>query len=294
MQYNPISKVMANIGAKGSKGFELGINTRNLIGEFSWSTDVVFSLYRDRWLERNPQWKKAIYENEKDMLNSYYLYISDGLVQPGDMNPDGTCKLPHMPNAKPGMIKYKDLNGRDEDGNLMEGPDGKLDDADVVYLGTKTSKFYLGFGNTFAYKGFDLNIFFYGYLGRQLENPAYDWYLKRSWFLKNGVNMAMAVRDRWAHDNQSGKYPTSIMNPYDRSSDFWLENANFLRCKNITLGYTLPKIKNLDKVIQNLRVYGDVQNPFIITKYSGVDPEMDSMAAYPTQLTVSFGVDITF
>ena len=139
-----------------------------------------------------------------------------------------------------------------------------------------------------------LNIFFYGYFGRQLENPAYDWYLKRSWFLKNGVNMATAVRDRWAHDNQTGKYPTSIMNPYDRSSDFWLENANFLRCKNITLGYTLPKIKNLDKVIQNLRVYGDVQNPFVITKYSGVDPEMDGMAAYPTQLTVSFGVDITF
>lgn len=294
MQYNPISEVMANIGAKGSKGFELGINTRNLIGEFKWSTDVVFSFYRDRWLERNPQWKKAIYENEKDMLNSYYLYMSDGLVQPGDMNPDGTCKLPHMPNAKPGMIKYKDLNGRDADGNLVNTPDGKLDDADILYQGTKTSKFYLGFGNTFAYKGFDLNVFFYGYFGRQLENPAYDWYLKRSWFLKNGVNMATAVKDRWAHDNTTGRFPTSMMNPYEKNSDFWLENANFLRCKNITLGYTLPKIKNLDKVIQNLRVYGDVQNPFVITKYSGVDPEMDGMAAYPTQLTVSFGVDITF
>lgn len=294
MQYNPVSKVMANIGAKGSKGFELGINSRNLIGEFTWSTDVVFSLYRDRWLERNPQWKKAIYENEKDMLDPYYLYISDGLVQPEDMNPDGTCKLPHMPNAKPGMIKYKDLNGRDENGNLQEGADGKLDDADKIYLGTKTSKFYAGLGNTFTFKGFDLHIFFYGYFGRELENPAYDWYLKRSWFLKNGVNMATAVKDRWAHDNPTGKYPTSIMNPYDRDSDFWLENADFLRCKNITLGYTLPKIKNLNKVIQNLRVYGDVQNPFIFTKYSGVDPEMDGMAAYPTQLTVSFGVDITF
>lgn len=294
MQYNPISSVVANIGVKGSKGFELGINTRNLIGAFTWSSDFVFSFYRDRWIERNPQWKKAIYENEKDMLNPYYLYLSDGLVQPEDMNPDGTCKIPHMPNAKPGMIKYKDVNGRDENGNLLPGPDGKLDDADIVYLGTRTSKFYLGFGNTFTYKGFDLNIFFYGYFGRKLENPAYDWYLKRSWFLKNGVNMAQAVTDRWSHDNPTGKYPNSIMNPYERSSDFWLENANFLRCKNITLGYTVPNIKKLDKFIQNLRIYGDVQNPFVITKYSGVDPEMDSMAAYPTQLTVSFGVDITF
>lgn len=294
MQYNPISSVVANIGVKGSKGFELGINTRNFIGAFTWSSDFVFSFYRDRWIERNPQWKKAIYENEKDMLNPYYLYLSDGLVQPEDMNPDGTCKIPHMPNAKPGMIKYKDVNGRDENGNLLPGPDGKLDDADIVYLGTRTSKFYLGFGNTFTYKGFDLNIFFYGYFGRKLENPAYDWYLKRSWFLKNGVNMAQAVTDRWSHDNPTGKYPNSIMNPYERSSDFWLENANFLRCKNITLGYTVPNIKKLDKFIQSLRIYGDVQNPFVITKYSGVDPEMDSMAAYPTQLTVSFGVDITF
>lgn len=294
MQYNPISSVVANIGVKGSKGFELGINTRNFIGAFTWSSDFVFSFYRDRWIERNPQWKKAIYESEKDMLNPYYLYLSDGLVQPEDMNPDGTCKIPHMPNAKPGMIKYKDVNGRDENGNLLPGPDGKLDDADIVYLGTRTSKFYLGFGNTFTYKGFDLNIFFYGYFGRKLENPAYDWYLKRSWFLKNGVNMAQAVTDRWSHDNPTGKYPNSIMNPYERSSDFWLENANFLRCKNITLGYTVPNIKKLDKFIQSLRIYGDVQNPFVITKYSGVDPEMDSMAAYPTQLTVSFGVDITF
>lgn len=295
MSYHPISSVMSNIGVKGSKGFELGINTRNLEGEFKWSSDIVFSLYRDRWIERSPQWKKAIYEHEDDMLNARYLYISDGLVRPEDMNSDGTCKIPHMPNAKPGMIKYKDLHGRDENGNLTDGPDGILDDADMEYLGTATSKFYLGFGNSFEWKGFDLNIFFYGYFGRQLANPAYsDWYLNKSWFLKDGVNMAEAVKDRWAHDNPNGKYPTSIMNPYERSSDFWLENANFLRCKNITLGYTFPKLKGLDKVISNLRVYGDVQNPFVITKYSGVDPETDSMAAYPTQLTVSFGVDVTF
>ena len=107
MQYNPINEVMANIGAKGSKGFELGINTHNLIGEFTWSSDIVFSLYRDKWLERNPQWKKAIYEHEHDVLKPLYRYASDGLIQPEDMNPDGTCKLPHMPNAKPGMIKLK-------------------------------------------------------------------------------------------------------------------------------------------------------------------------------------------
>ncbi|SMC91938.1 TonB-dependent receptor [Pedobacter nyackensis] len=294
MQYNPINTVMANIGAKGSKGFELGINSRNLIGDLRWSTDFTFSLYRDRWLERNPQWKKAIYENEKDMLNPYYIYLSDGLVQPSDINPDGTSKLPHMPNAKPGMIKYKDVNGRGTNGELVVGADGKLDDADIVYLGTRTSKFHLGFGNTFEYKSFDLNVFFYGYFGRKLEPPAYLGYVNGSDALKSGSNMAEAVKNRWTHDNPNGKYPTSISNPYERGSDFWLENADFLRCKNITLGYTLPKIKRLDKIVQSLRVYTDIQNPFVITKYSGVDPEMDGMAAYPTQLTVSFGVNVTF
>ena len=294
MQYNSINKVMSNIGVKGSQGFELGLNTRNLIGEFTWSTDVVFSLYRDRWLERSPQWKKKIYEGEKDMLNSYYIYMSDGLVQPSDMNPDGTCKIPHMPNAKPGMIKYKDLNGRGENGELVAGPDGKLDDADIIYKGTKTSKFYLGFGNTFTYKNFDLNVFFYGYFGRKLENPAYLYYIKDCYHIRDGVNMADAVKDRWSHDNPNGKFPTHLQNPYERSSDFWLENANFLRCKNITLGYTLPKFEKLAGIVQNLRVYADVQNPFVITKYSGIDPETDGMAAYPTQTTISFGVDVTF
>ena len=170
-----------------------------------------------------------------------------------------------------------------------------MDDADIISFGTESPKFYIGLGNTFTYKGFDLNVFFYGYLGRQMENPSYTWFVKEAWNLRQkGSNMAVAVKDRWSHDNPNGKYPTSIKSPYDVSSDFWLENANFLRCKNITLGYTFPKLKGMDKVVQNLRIYGDVQNPFVISKYSGIDPEMDSMAAYPTQLTVSFGVDITF
>ena len=125
MSYSPISSIVANIRVKGRKCFELAKTTRNLIGAFQWTTDYVFSFYRDRWEERSPQWKKAIYENEHDMLNARYLMLSDGLVQPKDMNPDGTCSIPHMPNAKPGMIKYKDLHGRDENGNLTDGPDGK-------------------------------------------------------------------------------------------------------------------------------------------------------------------------
>lgn len=295
MSYNPISSIIANIGVKGSKGFELGLTTRNLIGEFQWSTDYVFSLYRDRWIERSPQWKKSIYENEHDMLNARYLMLSDGLVQPEDMNADGTCNIPHMPNAKPGMIKYKDLHGRDGEGNLTDGADGKLDEADVEYRGTATSKFYVGFGNTFTYKGFDLNIFFYGYLGRELENSAYLSYLKGANGILNGSNMLVDVKNRWTHDNLKGKYPTSLNSPYDNyATDFWLENGNFLRCKNITLGYTLPKVGKFSNVVKNLRVYADVQNPFIFTKFSGIDPEMNGLAAYPTQTTMSFGVDITF
>lgn len=296
MSYNPINTIMANIGVKGSRGFELGLTTRNLIGEFQWTTDYVFSFYRDRWKERSPQWKKAIYEGAHDMLNPRYVMLSDGLVQPEDMNPDGTCKIPHMPNAKPGMIKYKDLHGRDaETGELTDGPDGKLDEADIVYKGTDTPKFYVGFGNTFAYKGFDLNIFFYGYLGKQLENPAYLTYVKGAKGILNGSNMLVDVADCWTHDNLNGKFPVCLNSPYDNyRSDFWLENANFLRCKNITLGYTLPKLGNFGKLVKNLRVYADVQNPFVFTKYSGIDPEMSGLAAYPTQTTMSFGVDITF
>ena len=158
----------------------------------------------------------------------------------------------------------------------------------------------LGLNNTFTYKDFDLSFYFYGQFN-MLNAGSY----KDTWLtgdgqmnidrLGTGYNMPVSVKEVWSNDNPNGTRP-GYFQPQSSwgIGDYYVDKTWFIRCRNITLGYTLPKIKNLDKVIQNLRVYGDVQNPFVITKYSGVDPEMDSMAAYPTQLTVSFGVDITF
>ncbi len=84
-----------------------------------------------------------------------------------------------MPDLLPGQRKYKDVNGLDEEGNLTGKPDGKIDQADVVYLGTRAPKFTMGFSNDFRYKGFDLNIYLYASVGgysypyTQVEHGVY-------------------------------------------------------------------------------------------------------------------------
>ena len=75
--------------------------------------------------------------------------------------------------------------------------------------------------------------------------------------------------------------------------DYYLENAWFIRCRNITLGYTLRGNK-ISNVVSSIRFFADVQNPFIITPYEGTDPETDYMTAYPNQRTFTAGVNIKF
>ena len=81
---------------------------------------------------------------------------------------------------------------------------------------------------------------------------------------------------------------------YYNDTDFWVEPADFVRLKNITLGYTFPK-KAFGGIFSNARLFVDAQNLFCITNYTGADPETDnSYSSYPNQRTFSFGIDLTF
>lgn len=104
--------------------------------------------------------------------------------------------------------------------------------------------------------------------------------------------MMADVKNLYRHDQQSTKYPGIAPNPYQGSSDFLIENASFIRLKNITLGYSFPRKWFKDKM--TLRLYVDAQNLFTWTKYTGVDPESDSLGAYPNAKSFSFGLSMGF
>ena len=307
LSYNEVGSIAANIGKTQSQGFELTINTKNFdTKDFSWNTDFTFSFYRDKWKERDENWSPNPYDMYNAPLRGYYMYLSDGLIQPGE-------EVSWMPGALPGQVKLKDIDGYayNEDGTyktdkhgipLRTGkPDGKIDYADAVFKGCSDPGYLLGLNNTFRYKNFDLNVYFYGQLDLLKSGSYKDYWIVGSGTmtgvnnLYRGYNMPTSAKEVWSHDNTSGKMPGyfQYMSNYGYG-DYFLEKSWFIRCRNITLGYTLP-VKSAKKLVSNVRIYADVNNLFTITPYDGLDVETDdSYWAYPNVRSFSIGLDINF
>jgi len=296
-----VSTVAANIGKTQSQGFEVTLRTDNLNRtQLKWNTEFTFTRYVDRWLERNPELNLNPWQKNDDPIRAYYTYLADGILTIGETPPS------HMPNLLPGQFKVKDVNGyvRDEFGNLIPGEDGKiqylgtpdgiLDQADIVLFGTSDPGFSVGLGNAFEYKGFDLNIFFYGMFDRLVYNQTREKYsipeIRR---ILSGQNFMAEVTERWSSTNPNSELPSGFVTTYPQPGTYLWEEGWFIRCKNITVGYTLPS-KWLKNFASKARFFVDLGNPFVITAYTGNDPETDFKAGYPNQHSLLAGFDITF
>ncbi len=301
--YHEINSIIANIGKTESKGFEITINTRNIQRkDFTWRTSFALSRYKDRWLERAPDWKPAVYQNDNDPIRAIYSRVSDGILQVGEKTPAG------QPELKPGMIKIKDIDGFKRDGNgnpivdskgrfiRLGAPDGIIDDADTKLMGTSDPSYMAGITNILTYKNFSLNFDFNALFGRRFADPNHFAYgIGAAGVYSNGYNALRSVKDRWTPENPSTTNPSSFWgwSPYG-IGDFFVQDAWFIRLQNVSLGYDLPK-RMLGKSFSSVRVHVDAQNLFVITPYTGVDPETDSYtAAYPNIRTFTFGLNLNF
>ncbi|MBN2273469.1 MAG: SusC/RagA family TonB-linked outer membrane protein [Bacteroidales bacterium] len=277
-----------NSGHQVRKGYEIAINTINVkSGIVEWRSILNLSHYKHTWVERPPYEGLQSYINETDPVRAIYVYETDGILQIGETASD------YQPsNARqPGSPVFVDRDGNDS-----------LNNDDVVMY-SMDPKIIIGFGNNFTIKNWDLGIFFYGQFG------AWDWNNSYAWadplaFVNGTQNGSQDIRNVWSTENPDGILPGIA---YNESSlglsagvDTWLDKKDFVRCRNITLGYTFnnPALK---KVIPNLRLYLDAQNPFIITKYKGGDPEISfpkprvsAAAPYPMTSTFSIGVNANF
>lgn len=300
LPYHEITRISANTGATRMKGVEFNLNAHILRGLFNWDLGVTVSKNTIKWHKRDEAWKPAIYEKENDPLRAIYTYVSDGLIQVGE-------EVPHMPGAVPGGVKYKDINGfkRDEAGNpivdkngkfvYLGKPDGILDDADKVLLGSWDPGMEFGINTYLSYKNFDLSVNGYGRLNYFKDNYARVRYSLEAYRLGEGFNMLSEVKDAFTSDNLNGTRPNLIFKkaPYSLDTgDYNIEKINFFRLQNITLGYTLPS--NKIKLLSKLRVYVSFDNLFVLTDYSGIDPETDGNFGYPNQRTFTLGTNITF
>lgn len=284
------SSIYWNVGKTQSTGLELTLNTINIDGPLSWRSTFTFTSYSDKWKERDPKVILPAYVDPRGYIGSIYTLIYDGIMQPGEV-------VTHMPNLQPGQIKYKDINGKDANGNLTGSPDGIIDEADMVYLGTQRPKFTMGLNNTLRYKNFDLNFFFYASVGgykwasTNIEHGVSGGYgLQR---ISDSYNFLTDIKNRWTSDNMYTDMTSGFPSSYDSLGAPHWQKSSYVRLKYLTLGYDVSQALNMKKY--NLRVYASAQNLFTLTEYNGFDPEVENdRATYPQQRTFSLGLDFKF
>ena len=282
--HNEVLTIYDNIGVTGSKGFEITINSVNLTKRnFEWTSTLTLSHHRDRWIEHFPGWTPQPWEGTNGPLRPEHSTISLGLLQPGQQAPASQSTL------LPGGVVVADLSGPNGE------PDGVINVYDEVLLGSKDPGLIYGLNNALRYQlnkyTFDFNIYFYGESGL-FAGGGY----KRGNVLMNeqgATNVSIGAFDSFRHDNLESLYINPLAKSYSWG-DYYTHKIYYIRCGSITLGCTLP----VTKVVEKIRVYVDINNPFVITNWEGLDPETeistDYSSAYPNVKSFNVGVNITF
>lgn len=173
-----------------------------------------------------------------------------------------------------------------------EGPDGKIDSYDMVYVGKSIPGFFYGLNLNAEYKRFDISMQFTG-VGDVVK---YNSIKASTFFATEGDNVTRIVYNAWTPENKQNEYPRLVGgDPAQnlRYSDFFFESGAYFRLQNVQIGYTLPAsvYKLCNNHIRNVRVYAGASNVFTITPYTGLDPENDT---YPTPKTFFFGINARF
>ncbi len=152
--------------------------------------------------------------------------------------------------------------------NIDESADNAITADDQTIIGNGQPLFNWGWSNTFNYKNFDFSVFAIGY-------HHFDIYNYTAQARLSGLSPTPAWLDRWTPTNEDTDVRGFVKTPNVKtSSSRFVEKGDFIKVKSITLGYTLPQSVLRKLQIANFRVYGSVQNPFLITSYSGIDPEV--------------------
>lgn len=277
------TQIVRNEGEMTNRGFEFSADSRNMTGKFSWDTNFNISFNRNRLesLELQQIYYAAettqafhqtrVVRNEPGRpLGGFYGYISDGV------------------DPETGELMYRDIN-----------EDGRVTASDKTYIGDPNPLFTYGLTNTLSYKGFNLNIFLQGSIGNDIFNASkgdtegmYD--------LKN---QSVEVLKRWRTPGMITDIPKAGFNL--QPSSYFVEDGSYLRVKDVSLSYNF-RGNLLDRAgISRLQPFVTVSNLLTITKYSGMDPEVNQWGnsgavqgidwgTYPHSKTVVFGINLEF
>lgn len=285
-----------NIGAINNKGWEFSVNYSFKTGKVNHSLNGNLS---DNINEVTDDGGRTLISGSDVVttvkkgfpINSYYALKNDGYFQNDQEVANGPVQTFNAAGAKPGDLKYVDRNG-----------DGTINEADDRFiLGNPFPRYNYGLTYTADWNGLDFSIFFQGVGKRNMwirgeaveafhnnnEGPVMDYHI-----------------DRWTTANPDASYPRLTVGSESANnaakSDFWIQDASYLRLKNIQLGYTIPSRLTQQIGISKFRAYVTGQNLLTFTKLkAGYDPEINSGAAnngrvYPVTKVLAIGLNVNF
>jgi iron complex outermembrane receptor protein len=302
---------LKNIGEMKNQGIEVSLNGTIIKKEhFNWAANMVLAHNKNEFTGFN----QAV-----ELLNMGVIYTADRTVYNGKHLSADSYTQYLRPGYSVGSFFGAKTDGLDENGNIIYlHADGSraatYDDLTMEekdqYLGCAMPKLTIGFGMNFDYRGFDLGVSTNTMLGQKVFNAT-------SMILSTPADEALISSDPSESGLLLNQLESSLglySNREGRAiSDHWLEDASFFRIQNITLGYTFDLKEKTKNALSSLRLYATVENPFVFTGYSGVDPEVsidmnltekeewkkkspgiDNFDNYPKPRTYLFGVNIQF
>jgi len=295
---NPVS----NLGEIQNQGVEAAVSHRWVKRDFSMTTRLTYTHFTNKvidvagesgyitgwgWPVRNTPITRMW---EGYPVGNFVGYVADGIFQNNSavaehVNKDGELL---QPNAKPGDIKFLDVNG-----------DGEINTDDITNIGSPWPDHIFGLSISLQYKGFD----FSGILFSQIGNEVFRAYERSDITFTNYQTFWL---DRWTPKNSSDELPRLVSNDPNgnqRPSSFYVEDASFLRLRNLQVGYSLPASLLSKAHLAGLRIYFSANNLFTFTRYRGFDPEIGTdgwilntgidKGYYPSNKTIGGGIKIT-
>ena len=289
--------IIATQNVKWNAGFNISVNRNKVMG---LSDEIITKAQRGQitHVTRNGL-----------PIGSYYGMVSQGIINAEDYanilidkanqnTPDYVLAGPPVAdydNVYMGDVKWKDVDGN-----------GKITEDDREIIGSNYPDFTFGFNTSFSWKGLTLSTTFDGQYGAEVINFS-RYYIANQ---EGGVNTMKWGVDRYRDESNPGngmvyRANRSAKNLNTKFSTYFVEDASFLRCTNITLGYNLSKNQLLNKLtISNIYVYGSVDNALMLTDYLGYNPDVDynsgnlapgiDFGTYPLARTYSLGVKLSF
>ena len=294
------SRYTTNAANFSNRGIELGLNwTENINKDWHYNIGGNIAYNKNKIINLNggqALFAGGVGGNQGNItksdngqpIGSFFILQADGIFQTPEEIAASAQK-----DAKPGDLRYKDINGPNNDGK----PDGKIDANDRAYSGSYQPKITYGINGGVNFKSLDFSVNTYGTSGGKIYNG------KKAARVDSRDNLETEVaKNRWTPNNRNTGVPRANLNQLPAST-YFLEDGDFFRINNLTLGYTLPKSTLGRFKMQNLRVYFTTQNLATITNYSGFTPEINSggtlaggieLGIYPTTRTFAFGVNVGF